>query len=268
MKRIAMMFVLTLVATMTAAGLAMAQEPAPKPAPAGAAAAAAKPEAKAAALPTVDEVLAKYVKASGGEEALKKITSRTAKGAFDLPAMGANGAFEMAAKAPNLSFTKIEIAGFGAITNVYDGKSAWAQDPMSGLRELKGAELVMTQIQSDFYRELRMKELYKSLTVKGREKIASGSTIVVEAVPSEGSPEKYYFDETTGLLVRHDAEVESPQGKMPTEIVYEDYKVVDGVNTWHTMKMTNPAVAFTIKIEEMKSNVPVDAAKFTKPAGQ
>lgn len=268
MKRFTIMFCLTLMT----ASLAFAQPAAPKPAaetPAKVEAKPeAKPEAKAAALPTVDEALAKYVKASGGEEALKKITSRTAKGTFDLPAMGANGTFETMAKAPNLSFTKIEIAGFGAITNVYDGKSAWSQDPMSGLRELKGAELVMTQIQSDFYRELRMKELYKSLTVKGREKLASGSVIVIEAVPSEGSPEKYYFDETTGLLVRHDAEVESPQGKMPTETVYEDYKVVDGVNTWHTMKMTNPAVAFTIKIEEMKSNVPVDAAKFTKPAGQ
>jgi hypothetical protein len=139
---------------------------------------------------------------------------------------------------------------------------------MSGLRELKGAELVATQIESDFYRDLKFKELYKEISVIGREKLASGSAIVVGVVPSEGGPEKLYFDETTGLLVRHDAERESPQGKMPIEILFEDYKPVDGVQVFHTMKQTTPAFSMTIKIEEVKHNVPVDDAKFNKPAGQ
>ncbi len=261
MKRFAMMFVFTLMTV----SLAMAQEAAaPKPA----AEAAAKPEAKAAALPTVDEVLAKFVKASGGEEAIKKITSRTMKGTFDLPAMGASGTVEMAMKAPNMNFMKIEIGGFGSIVSVFDGKAAWSQDPMSGLRELQGAELAQMKIQADFHRELRLKELYKSLTVKGREKLAGGSAIMIEAIPTEGSPEKYYFDEATGLMVRHDSEPESPQGKMPTEATFEDYKMVDGVNTWHTMKQSTPAFAMTIKIEEIKNNVAVENTKFGKPAAQ
>ena len=52
------------------------------------------------------------------------------------------------------------------------------------------------------------------------------------------------------------------------ERTFEDYKMVDGVNTWHTMKQSSPAVAFTVKIEEIKNNVPVEDAKFAKPAGQ
>jgi hypothetical protein len=264
MKRIAMMLVLTLTATIAVASFAMAQAPAPKPAPEG----AAKPEAKAAALPTLDEVLAKYVKASGGEEAIKKVSSRTMKGTFELPAMGASGTVEMVTKAPNMNYMKIEIGGFGTIVSVFDGKAAWSQDPMSGLRELSGVELAQMKLQSDFHRELRMKELYKSLTVKSREKLAGGSAIMVEAIPAEGSPEKYYFDETSGLLVRHDSEPESPQGKMPTESTLEDYKMVDGVNIAHTMKQTTPAFAMTIKIEEVKNNVAVETTKFSKPAAQ
>ena len=260
MKRTVMMFVLTL----ATASLAWAQEAAPKPAPE----AAAKPEAKAAALPSIDDVLAKYIKASGGEDAIKKITSRVMKGTFDLPAMGANGTVEMVSKAPNLNFMKIEVGGFGAIVRVFDGKAAWSQDPASGLRELQGVELAQMKLQSDFHRELKMKELYKSLTVKGREKLAGGPAIMVEAIPAEGSPEKYYFDEVTGLLVRHDSEPESPEGKMPTESTFEDYKMVDGVNISHTMKQTTPAFAITIKIEEIKSNVAIENTKFGKPAAQ
>ncbi len=264
MKRFVMMFALTPILMMMVTGLAMAQTPAPKPAPE----AAAKPEAKAAALPAIDEVLAKFVKASGGEEAIKKVTSRTMKGTFELPAMGANGTVEMLTKAPNMNFMKIEVGGFGAIVSVFDGKAAWSQDPMSGLRELQGAELAMMKVQSDFHRELRMKELYKSLTVKSREKLAGGSAIMVEAIPAEGSPEKYYFDEMTGLLVRHDSEPETPQGKMPTEATFEDYKMVDGVNIAHTLKQTTPAFAMTIKFEDIKSNVAIENTKFGKPAAQ
>ena len=89
---------------------------------------------------------------------------------------------------------------------------------------------------------------------------------MIEATPAEGPPEKLYFDVNTGLLVRHDAEVESPQGKLLMESYLEDYKVVDGVKIAHTMKSVNPAMTIVIKISEVKNNVEIDDAKFGKPA--
>lgn len=230
---------------------------------------AAKPEAKPAAdLPSVDKVLEKYVTALGGKAAIEKLTSRTAKGTFELPAMGASGTFEMVAKAPNKTGMKIEIPGFGEIHNRFDGTKAWAQDPMSGLRELSGVELAATKLDAEFYKDIKMKELYKQLVVKGKEKVGSGEAYVVEATPAEGALEKYYFDTTTGLLIRHDTERESPQGKMAVESTFEDYRAVDGVQVVHTIKQSTPAFAMVIKMTEVKHNVAVDDAKFAKPAGQ
>lgn len=233
----------------------------------------AKPEAKGdgkatAALPTVDSILEKYVTALGGKAAIEKLNSRTAKGTFELPAMGASGTFEMSAKAPNKTAMKIEIPGFGEIHNRFDGVKAWSQDPMSGLRELSGVELAATKLDADFYKDIKMKELYKQLAVKGKEKVGSGEAYVVEATPAEGAPEKYYFDATTGLLVRHDTERDSPQGKMAVESTFEDYRVVDGVQVVHTIKQSTPAFAMVIKMSEVKHNVAVDDAKFAKPSGQ
>ena len=121
MKRFTLLFCMTLVS----ASLALAQAPAPKPA-ADAAKTEAKPETKATALPTLDDVLDKVVKATGGKEAIQKLNSRVGKGTFELPAMGASGTFEMASKAPNKSYMKIEVGGFGAIVNVFDGKAAYS----------------------------------------------------------------------------------------------------------------------------------------------
>src|SRR3989440_954426 len=49
-----------------------------------------------------DEVLAGYVAALGGQAALEKITSRVAKGSFDVSSIAMSGPVEMYAKAPNL----------------------------------------------------------------------------------------------------------------------------------------------------------------------
>jgi zinc protease len=229
---------------------------------------APKADAKAEPLPSVDAVLEKYVKAVGGKEALEKITSRSMKGSFDLEAFGVTGApVEIFAKAPNKNSMKIDITGFGVVNSVFDGATGWDSNPMLGLRELSGLELAQLKRRSDFYQELNFKKYYTKMEVKGKEKVGSYETYVIEAAPAEGSPEKLYFDVNTGLLVRRDGEVESPQGKMAMEAYMEDYKAVDGVKIAHTLKQVTPAMTIVLKFTEVKNNVEIDDAKFNKPSG-
>ncbi|HTR24310.1 MAG TPA: hypothetical protein VMI10_10020, partial [Terriglobales bacterium] len=58
------------------------------------------PSSKAAALPTADQILDRYVKAIGGREAWKKLTSRVSSGTIDVPAMNLSGTIEIREKAP------------------------------------------------------------------------------------------------------------------------------------------------------------------------
>ncbi|MGH9754703.1 MAG: hypothetical protein ACREA2_18145 [Blastocatellia bacterium] len=261
MKRITLILAFAMLAAFTSA----AQE---KPKTDGPKADAPKTDTKAEALPTVDEILTNNVKAVGGKEAIEKITSRSMKGSFDIEAMGVSGAaVEMVAKAPNKSAMKIDVPGFGMVNRIFDGATAWASDPMSGLRELSGVELAQMKRESDFYAELNYKNHYTKMEVKGKEKVGSYETYVIEATPAEGSPEKLYFDVNTGLLVRQDAESESPQGKMPVEIHLSDYKDVGGVKIAHTLKQVNPMMTMVIKFSEVKTNDPISDAKFNKPPG-
>ena len=189
------------------------------------------------------------------------------KGSFEIEAMNMTGTIEILSKAPNKSAVVINIPGFGVVNNVFDGTKAWSADPMQGLRELGGAELAQTKRRSDFQTELNLKKHYTKMEVKGKEKVGASEAWVVEGTPAEGSPEKHYFDVSTGLLVRQDVEAEGPQGKMMTESYLEDYRVVDGVKIAHIMKQVTPMFAMTMKITEVKQNVEINDAKFGKPAG-
>ena len=223
---------------------------------------------KPADLPTTDQILDKYVQALGGKAALEKITSTASKGTFEIPAFGATGSAEVWEKAPNKTAMKLDIPGFGLVQEGFNGTVAWSQDPQSGMREKAGAELAATKLDADFYKPVRLKQLYPTITVKGKEKLGEKDVYVLTAKPAEGSPETWYFDATTGLLVKMDLERESPQGKMAVEVFQEDYKEVDGIKIPHTVRQVTSAFTINIKLQEVKHNVPIDDAKFNKPATQ
>src|SRR5262249_31924956 len=120
------------------------------------------------AMPTADQLVDKMIQAQGGKAALEKINTRTAKGTFEIPAMGASGPIQMFGKAQNKNLVVIDIPGYGTVTQCFDGALAWADDPSSGYRELSGAELAEAKRDAEFYAELKFKELYPKRTVVGK----------------------------------------------------------------------------------------------------
>lgn len=221
---------------------------------------------KPADLPTVDQVLDKYVQMLGGKAAMEKITSTASKGTFEIAAFGATGSAEVWEKAPNKAALKLDIPGFGLVLEGFNGTVAWSQDPQSGLREKTGAELAATKLDSDFYKPLKLKQLYPKITVKGKEKVGDKDAIVLTATPADGAPETWYFDATSGLQMRMDLERETPQGKTAVQVFLEDYKEVDGIKVPHTMRQVTSAFTIVIKLDEVKHNVAIDDAKFAKPS--
>jgi len=232
--------------------------------------AGAKPEAAKpdTGMPSVDQIIEKFVTAIGGKEAVAKVSSRVQKGSFDIPAMGAGGTMEIFEKAPNKTLAVITIPGFGTVQEGFDGKVAWAQDPQSGLREKSGTELADAQLDGNFYKLIKLKELYPKMELTGKQKVGERDAYVIIGTPAAGSPEKWYFDVQSGLLIRSDIERDTPMGKLPVETLLEDYKEYDGVKVPTSIKQTNPNFTLVIKVEDVKHNVAIEDSKFTKPAGQ
>ncbi|MEJ2008594.1 MAG: hypothetical protein P8Z30_10645, partial [Acidobacteriota bacterium] len=129
------------------------------------------PQGAATALPTVDEVLDKYVSALGGEAAIRRITTRVAKGTLELSQPPVEGTTVVYQKAPNKIYMDTEFAGGGSIKRGFDGKKGWHDTPQTGVEDLTGPELAGVKRAADFYGDINLKELYPKMTVKGEESV-------------------------------------------------------------------------------------------------
>jgi hypothetical protein len=218
------------------------------------------------ALPTVDKVLDNYLKAVGGRDAWEKLTTRLSKGTIQIPAMNMSGAVEINEKAPDKSYTVTTIPGFGDIRQGFDGSTGWTSDPQSGLHVMAGQELAEIKRDSQFYMALKLREIYPHIILKGKDKVGDRDAWILEVTPADGSPDNLYFDAQSGLLLRQKGERESPNGKAQIQTDLEDYHDIDGIKLPFTIRQTSDMGTFIIQITEVHHNVPVDDAKFAKPA--
>jgi len=221
--------------------------------------------ANKAKTPTVQKILAKYIKAIGGRTANKKVKSRSAIGTIELAPMGIKGTFESFAAAPDKSLIKMSLAGVGEIIEGYDGKTAWSVNPISGSRDKQGVELAQSALTYNFYRGISLDKLYQKMELKGVEKVGADDAYVIVATRGDLPSETFYFSAKTGLLVRQDGTSETPEGKMPTKTFFEDFRDVDGVKTPFKSRSILPQFEVVTVVTEVKQNIAVDDAKFIKP---
>lgn len=235
----------------------------PQSSPSGAPASKTAAASNAAALPSANQILDTYVKALGGREAWKKLTSRVSTGTIEVPAMSLSGTIEMREKAPDQLIATINFNG-AKFRQGFDGTVAWADDPQNGLREETGAELSETKRDADFYHPMDLRQLYSKFTVTGIEKINDHDAYAVEAASEDGTIDKMYFDVTTGLLLRVVGQHHMPEGVSAFTEDLDDYREVDGIKLPFTVHQSNAESAFTIKFTEVRHNVAIESSEFTK----
>jgi len=220
----------------------------------------------ASATPTLDQVLDKYVQALGGKAAIEKVTAVVIKGKVEVPSTGETGSMETYRKAPNKEMQMINTPSNGPSQRGFDGTAGWNWDPDSGPSDMSPADLAAMKLESDFYRDIRLKELYPKISLKGKEKVGNREAYVVEAPHADGSSEKMYFDTESGLLIQSEVPIDVPdEGKTVVNSQYEDYREVQGVKIPFTIRQTSADFDYVIKVSEVKYNIPVDDAKFRKP---
>src|SRR5215813_585433 len=220
-------------------------------------------------MPTVDQILDRYTQAIGGEGPHRKLTSQVMKMTLVIEHSDVTASFDSYRQAPNKSVQIGQIKlGDGRefeISRGFNGTEGWALNPSdSGFRELNGTELAAEKRDSEFYWELKLKELYPKMALIGQARVGSHTAYCIEATPTEGDPIKLYFEAQTGLLVRIDSISENvSKGKIPEETYYEDYREVDGIKLPFTIRM--PTNKYTFKVNEVRHNVPIEEAKFKSP---
>jgi outer membrane lipoprotein-sorting protein len=221
-----------------------------------------KPGEAKAALPAAEQLLDKYLAAIGGAEALHNITSRVQKGT--LTAFGGQHfPMDVYSKAPDKRFSVMHLQGGDSVT-AFDGKLGWLSVP-GRVHLMSAPENDAVRIDADLYFPAHVKTLYQKFRVDAGEKIDGHETYLVVGRSENQPPLRLYLDKESGLLLRLVRYAETPLGRNPTQIDYADYRDANGVKIPFRWTLSRPGNRFTIQVEQVQQNVPVDDAKFVPP---
>lgn len=216
-----------------------------------------------ARLPAVDQILAKHVQALGGEDAIRKVSSRIEKGT--ITAFGEHQfPVEVFTKAPDKRVFVMHLPNGDSIT-AFDGHVGWIGAPGRPVREMSGGELEGAKLDADFFFPLRLKEMFTKLESEQAVKIGDHEVNVVSGFADNQPVLRLYFDMQSGLLLRSVRYAESPLGRNPTRIDYADYRKEGGVKIPFRWTVARPSGRFTIQLTEVEQDIPIDDGRFSKP---
>ena len=228
---------------------------------------AAVPVRAQGTLPSAEKVLNDADAAQGGRTAVGKIKTIVQHATMTVAAQKLSGTMEMRVKLPNKVYTRQVFAGIGETEGAFDGTVAWSRDPINGLRVLPAAETqqmkssVSDMVSSDWHQQ------YKAAVLLGVRKVGTVKTYAVRLTPKTGSkPVVIFFDTKTKLPVRQDMVVVSPQGSIPTQNFFSDYRRVGGYLFPFQTRQIVGSIEVTIVAQDIQVNVPVADSLFGKPA--
>jgi tetratricopeptide (TPR) repeat protein len=215
-------------------------------------------------LPTVDEVLERYINALGGAAALKALNNRVIKGTTDIVGHSRGEPFEMYEQAPNKVLYVFHEQG--EITKVgFNGRIGWDLDKFTRARMLKGADLAQLQVDAYFSRPLEIKKNFAKVTLAGMSKIGYRDVYVIDLQHATGAVARMYLDAQTFLLARSNTMRRWGTVSASVEIYYDDWREVDGTKQPFSMTYSFPKLTVSVNITEIRHNVVLDPAIFDPP---
>jgi hypothetical protein len=217
--------------------------------------------------PTADQILDKYIQALGGAQRLAGVTSVVAKGTSAGYGPEGTRPIDIIAKAPGQRVTIIHTLD-GDNTTAYDGRVGWIAAPHKpvAVLGLTGSELDGVKLDAELSFPARIKETLPQWRAGLPTDIDDKPVQVVQGSRPNGTLATFYFDSETGLLTRLVRYANSKVGRLPTQIDYADYRDVAGVKMPFKMTVTWLDGLENIQLTDVQVNVPVDDARFGKPA--
>lgn len=225
-------------------------------------------------MPAVDRIIERYIEALGGEAKLRAVTSRVITGTRDIPS-GPGGI--------DATPSQVEVSQKGSLTrntyitakftvaDGYDGTNAWTQTAAGAVNTVAMPDAGRVKRAATLHDALELKQIYTSLEVRGTEMVGRRKAYVVVGTPDGDMPERLYFDTETGLLLRRATFFRTPLGDSPFQMDFDDYRTVAGVKMPFLVRM-NPAgprtelgTSSTLRVKNIKVNVPLDDALFVRP---
>lgn len=208
------------------------------------------------------KIAEQYVKAVGGAKALSKIQTETLEGGFTNPADGKPSTYTFSLKLPNRYYSEF-VLGDKNLIEAYNGKSAWRQTTSGELSTLLGQEGSQLEAASLYYnsRFLNLKKNKLALAFVGHAQVRGKDALQVEVTTATGAKREVFFDPQSHFIVKESAATAGTD----QEILYDDYREVDGVKLPYKIALRRGPDTYSISITRAAINSTVGERTFDFP---
>jgi len=217
--------------------------------------------------PTVDQVFDKYIQALGGAQRLNALTSYSGKGTYiGFETEQTVVPMELYAKAPSQRSMVVKMT-VGDNVRVFDGTTAWiaASDKPLPLYTPSGGNLEGAKLDAILMFPSQLKAAFANWRVSATG-IDNKLVRVVQGTNPRQPPVNFYFDGSSGLLVRVLRYMDTAVGRVPTQVDYSDYRDVAGVKIPFKWIVTWTNGQSTSQLTEVQANANIPASRFARPA--
>ena len=208
------------------------------------------------------KILNQYVNASGGSRALSKIQTITIEGTVAAQNGGKPGAYTFDIKLPNRYYSELVI-GDQTLIESFNGKSAWHQNSSGEISTLVGPEGLQLEAAARYYNShlLNPKKNKLVITYIGAAQVRGKAASQLEVATPSGVKWQVFFDAQSHLIVKESAQV----GGINQEILYDDYRVENGVQLPHKIELHRGTDTYAIDVTRAAVNEPVGERVFDFP---
>jgi hypothetical protein len=217
--------------------------------------------------PSADQIFDGYITALGGTDRLAAIKSYSAKGtSIPFGDVGKGFPTEIYAQAPNRLVTLVHAAE-GDMSRSFDGTTGYFLLPLTVVQEYPwtGGALEGAKLDAQMAFPAGIKSFLTNWRVGYTQTINGRDVRVVQGTGQAGLVATFYFDKESGLLVRMQRYFNSPVGRVPIQLDYDDYRPVAGVKMPFKYSFAWLSGRDEFTITEVQPNVTIDPAKFGKP---
>lgn len=222
---------------------------------------------------TAESILEKSITASGGKAALGNIRTMVQKASISRyeQKFTLNGTMETQVKYPGKVYIRQQLS-INAQGNKIDILSEMGLENNQGWRREDGKLRDLTSLECDQLKEqtrlseqLNWKERYTKADLIGVRQVDKKDAYALRLTPKTGKPVVMYYDAATFLLVRMDMMMETPNGTMPVESYYTDYRTIGGIKMAHQIRQRIANIEMTVKMTSIQVNSNVPDTQFAKP---
>ncbi|MBT2562919.1 insulinase family protein [Pedobacter sp. ISL-68] len=218
-----------------------------------------------AAVPTAApaEIIKNYIKAIGGEEAIKKITSLQQNGEMEM--QGQKLMVTIKNMAPNLSSMEISMGGQTAMKQVYNGKTGYAMQ-MGQKAELTGDDLAEKKDDKGYGGQLYYATDGTKIEAAGTAKVGTADAFKLNITSPSGKKKTEYYDTKSGLLLKDESTTTKGGAEISQSTEYSNYKKVGDVLFPFTLTQSvatpQGSQEFSVVIKDIKINPPLKTEDF------